>query len=79
MSVHQPQLKTAFADLREDGSKPISEKGPLSQDSAPEWPGMSGEDLLQLAGLFADDPDFVRIMNEVYLETRGRLLFDAED
>ena len=34
------------------------------------------EHLLKSAGIFADDPDFVRIMTEVYSETRGRVIFD---
>jgi hypothetical protein len=41
--------------------------------------GLTPQQVLDQAGVFANDPDFVPITNQVYLETRGRLCFDNHD
>jgi hypothetical protein len=57
------QKATATAAVKRDGQPSVPKPEKI-------------EHLLSSAGIFADDPDFVRIMNEAYSETRGRVVFD---
>jgi hypothetical protein len=68
--------KKATANAKRVPKKTPSGRARPRPLTKPVQQGLTPQQVLEQAGTLADDPNFVRIMNEVYLETRGRLCFD---